>query len=110
MLIKYATTTCAQCASFHTLAGVIKLSHFTLSLDWLFEILTGIRIAHPITDTTKNKFRHMRVKRKKTVASSPTYPTKSCSFVRHSGVTHDHNFLPIGGGACFSSACLSFGA
>lgn len=65
---------------------------------------------HPMTESVRNIFLHMRVKRKNIVASSPTCKIKSCSFVFARGLIQAKRPLPTGGGACFSSACLSFGA
>jgi len=67
-------------------------------------------MAQPRTDMITNMFRNILVNRMKTVASIPTRFTSSCSEVDHSGVIHAKKPFPSGGGACFSSACLSFGA
>lgn len=65
---------------------------------------------HPTTVRTRKMFRHILVNRMNTVASNPTSVTKSCSFVCHNGFIQAINPFPNGGGACFSSAILSFGA
>lgn len=59
---------------------------------------------------TTKILRHIRVNRKKIVASIPIRSTISLSVVDHSGATQASTPLPSRGGACFSSACLSFGA
>jgi hypothetical protein len=67
-------------------------------------------MAHPMTDSNKKMFLHMVVNRRKMVASMPTCPIRSVSLSFHSGRSQAHGDLPIAGGACFSSACFSFGA
>lgn len=62
------------------------------------------------TARSRKMLRHILVKRMKIVASMPTSFTKSCSVVVHSGLIHEKIPFPRGGGACFSSACLSLGA
>lgn len=64
----------------------------------------------PMIIRTRKMLRHMRTNRKKMVASMPIWLTRFASLVFHNGVTHAHGFLPIGGGACFSSACFNLGA
>ena len=72
--------------------------------------LIGMRTPHPMILRTRNIFRHILVNRRKTVATSPTWSIRSCSFVRTTGPNHANMPLPTGGGACLSSECLSFGA
>lgn len=64
----------------------------------------------PVTHRVRNMLRHMRTKRRKTVASMPIKGKSISSLVRHNVVIHDQGAFPIGGGTCFSSACFSFGA
>jgi hypothetical protein len=72
--------------------------------------LTGIKMAQPSTERTTKMLRHILVNRMKMAASMPTKFTISCSDVDHSGKIHAKTPFPKGGGACFSSACFSFGA
>jgi hypothetical protein len=82
-----------------------------ISGNWTpFPRLIGIKTAQPKTMSTKNMFRHILRTLRKTVASSPIKPTSSCSFVFRTGPIHANIPFPIGGGACLSSAILSFGA
>ena len=73
-------------------------------------ILIGIITRHPITDNTKKIFRHIFAKRMKMMASKPTVSARSASLVFRTGFNQANKPLPIGGGACFSSACLTLGA
>ena len=52
----------------------------------------------------------MQMKRKKSVASMPTFSTNCDSFVERIGPIQARGPLPIGGGACLASACLERGA
>ncbi len=88
-----------------TLARVVESLNCTPLIK-----LMGIKIAHPNTINTKNILRHILKTLKKTVASSPMRPTKSCSDVLKTGPNQANMPFPIGGGACLSSAILSFGA
>ena len=73
-------------------------------------IFIGMMIPHPSTAMVINIFLHIRKNRRKMVASKPTCKMMSFSDVLRTGVTQAKIPLPRGGGACFSSACLSFGA
>lgn len=88
-----------------TLAMKVILSNFTP-----FARLIGIRIPHPITDKARNMFRHIFKILKNTTASNPISGMSSCSFVFAIGANQANTPFPIGGGECFSSATLSFGA
>lgn len=72
--------------------------------------LTGIMTAQPMILMQINMFRHIFVKRRKSAASRPTVSMSWGSRVRITGVIHEKIPLPTGGGACFESACLTFGA
>ena len=67
-------------------------------------------MVHPTTAMARKIFRHMRRTLRKIVASSPTSVIKSCSFVTRIGFTQASMPFPSAGGACLSSATLSFGA
>lgn len=69
-----------------------------------------MRTLTPTMARITKMLRHMRITRKKMVASMPICCISFSSCVLIKGRTHDHGFLPRGGGACFSSACLSLGA
>ena len=90
--------------------GVILLRVVVLSVFVPFARFIGISIPHPSTVITRKIFRHIIRILRKTTASSPIKPIKSCSFVLIIGVTQANIPFPIGGGACLSSATLSFGA
>jgi len=109
MVNTQATTTVAQWYCPHTFIGVTLASHESPG-GVLYVQLMGIRMAHPSTARTRNMSRHMRANLMKRAASMPTRFTKSCSVVFHRGLTHAKMPFPSGGGACFSSACLTLGA
>lgn len=98
-----------QCASFQTFMGVIFWNSGA-SGKMLCVRLMGIMMLHPMTVMMANRLRHILVNRRKMVASIPITPIISCSVAAHSGLTQASMPFPSGGGACFSSACLSLGA
>lgn len=108
MVSNQANTTVAHSGFPQTFLGVTWASHCSSGGEKLVQ-LTGIKMAQPSTESTTKMLRHMRVKRMNMAASRPTRLTTSCSEVDHSGTTHAKMPFPRGGGACFSSACLSFG-
>ena len=50
-------------------------------------MLRGMKMAHPRRPSIMKMFRHILVKRMKTVASSPTFSANSCSLVLMTGVS-----------------------
>ena len=102
--------TIPQLADPNVLIGVIFWTGVESLNLFPFAKLIGINMPQPKIISTKNMFRHILKTRRKTVASSPIRIARSCSFVFHTGPTHANTPFPIGGGACFSSATLSFGA
>lgn len=87
----------------------VTLEMNVVDVDPLAVTLIGIRIPHPITVMTKNMFLIIRSTLKKTVASKPIRVTRSCSCILSTGAIQASGPLPMGGGACLSSAILSFG-
>src|SRR4051794_4912186 len=110
MLNSQAQIVMAQFACPKVLIGETFVMMFTGPVKVPLAKLVGIKIAHPTTDKERKRLRHMRSTRKKTVASKPINVTSSCSLVVRIGPTQANMPFPIGGGACFSSAILSFGA
>lgn len=91
---------------------LVRTEVFKFLANWLppTTTLTGSNIPHPITESTRNMFRHMRVKRMKIAASRPTVSIKAFSFSFITTLNHAQGVLAIGGGACFESACFNRGA
>lgn len=88
-----------------TRASAVALSNFCPKAK-----LIGIKMPQPMMAIAKKIFRHIMRMRKNIAASKPMRATRSCSFVFNIGETHENMPLPNGGGACLSSAILSFGA
>lgn len=84
---------------------VVSPGNLTDLVEWI-----GTRIPMPMMARIQNMLRHMRITRRKTVASMPMVCISCSSWVLIKGKIHDHGFLPRGGGACLSSTCFSFGA
>jgi hypothetical protein len=112
-LNNHAQIVIPQFADPNTLAGVTLLTIVILSYPSAFEgfdKLMGIKMPQPMRVKARKMLRHIFKILKKTTASNPINVTSSCSFVLRIGPTHANTPFPIGGGACLSSATLSFGA
>lgn len=77
---------------------------------FLMVTFTGIMTSNPMRPRVTKMFRSILVNRKKMIASSPILSTSTFSFVLKTGPIHEKRPLPIGGGACCSSACFVLGA
>jgi len=72
--------------------------------------LTGIRMPHPNSVSSRKMFRHMRRNRRNMTPSRPILSISSSSLTCLIALLHPKRPFLSGGGACFESACLLRGA